>query len=261
MNKTHALLALLAALAAAPAHAASAEESGRQVAVEADRRNSGWGGMTADLSMSLRNAQGQESKRKLRLMTQEVSGDGDRSVVVFDEPADVRSTALLTHAQLVRPDDQWIYFPSIKRTKRISSANKSGPFMGSEFAYEDMAPWEVAKYGYKLLGEKNEGGAAAFELEMVPAYANSGYSRQVALIDKTDYKPLKIDYYDRKGALLKTQTYSGYEKYLGKYWRAAKMEMKNHKTGKSTVLSWSQYRFRSDIEPGQFEPAALERPI
>ena len=253
--------ALGAAAVATPVLAEPADDAGRRVAIEADKRNTGWAGMTATLSMTLRNAYGQASTRSLRLLTLEVVGSGDKSLVVFDEPADVRATVLLTHAQVTQPDDQWIYFPSLKRTKRISSANKSGPFMGSEFAYEDMAPWEVDKYTYKLLGEKSEGGAAVFELEMVPAYANSGYSRQVALIDKVDYKPLRIDYFDRKGALLKTQTYSGYAKYLDKYWRASVMEMKNHSTGKSTVLSWADYKFRTDINPAKFEPGALERPI
>lgn len=252
---------LIASFGAAKTLAATAEEAGRQVAVEADKRNTGWAGMTAILSMTLRNAYGQESARSLRLLTQEVVGHGDRSLVVFDEPADLKATVLLTHAQVTQPDDQWMYFPSIKRTKRISSINKSGPFMGSEFAFEDMAPWEVNKYTYKLLGEKTEGGAPVFELEMVPAYANSGYSRQVALIDKTDYRPLRIDYFDRKGALFKTQTYSGYMKYLDKYWRASTMEMKNHGTGKSTMLSWTGYKFRTDLDPAKFEPGALDRPI
>jgi hypothetical protein len=35
--------------------------------------------------------------------------------------------------------DQWLYLPALKRVKRISSSNKSGPFVGSEFAYEDIS--------------------------------------------------------------------------------------------------------------------------
>jgi len=58
---------------------------------------------------------------------------------------DVKGTVVLTFSHGLKPDEQWIYLPALKRVKRISSSNKSGPFMGSEFAYEDIGSWEVKK--------------------------------------------------------------------------------------------------------------------
>lgn len=258
MQLKKSILLLTLCLATNVLHAAgNAELDGRKIAEEADRRNSGWGDMRADLNMVLKNAYGEESRRALQLRTLEVVGDGDKSMVTFDEPADVKGTALLSHAYIKKADDQWLYFPATKRVKRIASNNKSGPFMGSEFAYEDMAPWELDKYSYKLLGEQKVQGMDAYMLEMVPAYEDSGYTRQVVMLDKQEYRPLQLDYYDRKGALLKTQVYSGYAKYENRFWRAAKIEMVNHLTKKQTTLQWRNYAFHTGINAAAFDKDAL----
>jgi len=93
--------------------------------------------------MTLRNRAGKESLRNVRIKNLEVDGDGDKSLSIFDEPADVKGTTSLTWSHSDKPDDQWLYLPALKRVKRISSKNKSGPFMGSEFAFEDIGSQEV----------------------------------------------------------------------------------------------------------------------
>ena len=134
------LLACL--LAAAPAEAGNGtpEEIGLAIAQEARDRIGGFGDFTARQVMVLRNRQGQESGRQLRVRVLEMPDDGDKSLFVFDDPRDVRGTAFLVHAHRMGADDQWLYLPALRRVKRISSANRSGSFMGSEFAYEDMTP-------------------------------------------------------------------------------------------------------------------------
>ncbi len=251
--------AALAALGAAPARAMSAEEKGRAIAVEADRRDRGWGDQRAELEMVLRDRQGQESRRRLRVRTLEVPGDGDKLLILFDQPRDVKGTAFLSHTHATRPDDQWLYLPALKRVKRISSANKSGPFMGSEFAYEDLTSQEVEKYRYRWLRDEALDGRPAFVLERRPSYPSSGYTRQVAWIDQRSYQPLKVEYYDRKGALLKTLRVYGYRRYRERFWRPARMEMVNHQSGKSTTLLWSDYRFATGLEARDFDRSALRR--
>jgi hypothetical protein len=62
--------------------------------------------------------------------TIEVKGDGDKSLSIFDSPRDVKGTALLTFTHALESDEQWLYLPALKRVKRISFSNKSGPFLG-----------------------------------------------------------------------------------------------------------------------------------
>lgn len=241
------------------ASATSPEDKGLAIAVEADRRDTGFKDSISDLQMVLRNKQGQESIRELRSKTLEVEGDGDKSLTIFDRPADVKGTALLTFSHKTGNDDQWLYLPALKRVKRIASNNKSGPFMGSEFAYEDISSQEVEKYTYKYLRDEDFDGQAAYVFERYPVDKKSGYTRQVVWMDKEHFRDLKIDYYDRKDSLLKTLTTSGYQQYLDQYWRASEMFMDNHQTGKSTTLTWKNYQFGNDLKDRDFDRNSLKR--
>ena len=254
---------LLAALLPLAAAAQSPEEAkGLEISLEADRRDLGFGDSVAAIEMILKNASGQTSTRELNLKTLEVAdeGDGDKVLSVIESPPDVRGTALLTYTHINEPDDQWLYLPALKRVKRISSANKSGPFLGSEFAYEDLASQEVAKYTHRYVGDEPCGaGLQCFVIERVPVYKHSGYTRQLVWIDHDEYRFWKVDFYDRKNDLLKTLTFSDYQQYLDQYWRALILDMHNHQTDKSTRLSYTDLRFRVGLTEADFTRNALRR--
>jgi len=242
-----------------PLMAETAAEKGLRIATAADRRDSGWQDQTAGMIMILRNRRGKESRREIRTKTLEMQNDGDKSLSLFDEPADVKGTAMLTFSHGLRPDDQWLYLPALKRVKRIASRNKSGPFMGSEFAYEDLGSQEVEKYRYQYLREEACGkGWRCHVVERIPAYKYSGYSRQVGWVDTKEYRRVKLEFYDRKGAHLKTLTWKGYKSH-GNWWRADEMFMQNHLTGKTTTLKWSNYRFGTGLGSSDFNRNALAR--
>jgi outer membrane lipoprotein-sorting protein len=257
--KQRILLALLLTLPLLDsALAQTQEEKGLAIAVEADKRDSGWKDQKSDMKMILRNRQGQETERNIRNKQLEVEGDGDKSMSIFDSPADVKGTAFLSYTHAIKPDDQWLFLPALKRVKRISSNNKSGPFMGSEFAYEDITSQEVEKYTYQWLKDEQYDGRDAFVVERYPAYKHSGYTKQVTWIDKAMYQPLKVDFYDRKGDLLKTLTFHGYKQYLNQYWRPERMEMENHITKKSTTLIWENYVFGNGFTDRDFDQNSLK---
>ncbi|WP_296380521.1 outer membrane lipoprotein-sorting protein, partial [Winogradskyella sp.] len=134
--------------------AQSSEDRGLEIAKAAETADLGFNSSTVELKMTLKNKNGQTSERLLTTKTLELTEDGDKSLIVFNSPKDVKGTSTLTFTHKIGSDDQWLYLPSIKRVKRISSNNKSGPFVGSEFAYEDLSSQEVEKYAYKFLEEK-----------------------------------------------------------------------------------------------------------
>ena len=241
------------------AYAETPEEKGLAIAREMDRRDRGWKDQRADLVMTLRNRQGQESRRELRISTLEVDDDGDKSLTVFDSPRDVKGTAFLSHTHATEPDDQWLYLPALKRIKRISSRNKSGSFMGSEFAYEDLSSQEIEKYRYRWLRDEDLDGKKTMVVEYYPAYENSGYTRLVVWIDSENWRVVRTEYYDRKDALLKTLTIEGYRRHLDRFWRADTMHMVNHQTGKSTDIQWGDYRFDTGLGDRDFNRNALKR--
>ncbi len=253
------LLLLLLTSLSLSGFAQTAEERGLEIAVEADRRDIGFHDSKASMKMILRNRQGDESVRVIRVRTLEQENDGDKSLTTFDKPADVKGTNFLSFTHKSGPDDQWLYLPALKRVKRISSRNKSGPFMGSEFAYEDLSSQEIEKYTYKYLRDEEYEGMDTFVIERVPEDKYSGYTRQEVWIDKAEYRTVKIVYYDRKNTQLKTLTYAGYQQYLDKYWRADEMHMENQQTGKSTQLVWENYEFQSGLKENDFDRSSLKR--
>ncbi len=258
MKKIVPVLALLTLLPFS-VHSQTPTERGYEIAKKADQLDVGWQDFTANIVMTLRNKSGNESVRKNRVRTLEVAGDGDKSIILFDSPADIKGTAFLSYTHILKPDDQWLFLPALKRVKRISSSNKSGPFMGSEFAYEDISSEEVDKFSYKYIKDTEIDGQEAFLIERFPEYRKSGYSKQIVWIDKTMYQPLKVVFYDRKNSKLKTLTYHEYNQYLDKYWRSSRLEMVNHQTEKSTTLEWEDYKFKNGYTDRDFDKNSLKR--
>jgi outer membrane lipoprotein-sorting protein len=259
MKQRYVLLLILLGMVSAQAQAETPEEKGLQIATQADLRDQGFGDSVATMQMVLRNKRGDESSREVRVRTLEIEDDGDKSMSIFDAPADVKGTAFLTFSHINKPDDQWLYLPALKRVKRIASKNKSGPFMGSEFAYEDISSDEVDKYTYNYLRDETWEGMDCHVVERDPVDRNSGYTRQVAWYDKAELRPQKVDYYDRKNEHLKTLTFHEYRQYLDKFWRGMRYEMVNHQTGKSTTLSWKEYAFRNGLTDRDFDKNTLKR--
>lgn len=253
------LIPLLLSAFVSVANAETPEEKGLAIAEEADKRDTGWTDQVADMRMILKNKQGDEHTREMRITTLEVQGDGDKSLLSFDSPKDIKGTAFLSHTHSLTPDDQWLYLPALKRVKRISSSNKSGPFVGSEFAYEDLSSQEVEKYTYKWLRDEALDGRDAFVIERYPEYKHSGYTRQIVWVDKEMYQPLQVEFYDRKDAQLKTLRFLEYNQYLDQYWRPGRMEMTNHQTGKFTALTWENYQFKNELSDRDFDKNTLKR--
>lgn len=239
----------------------SAEARGLAIAQENDKRDIGWGDAKADMKMVLTNASGETSERVLRFTMLENPGgnDGHWSLMVFDKPADIEGTALLTYSHVKQADEQWLYLPTVKRVKRISSSNKSGPFVGSEFAFEDFSTQQIGKFAYKWLKDEACGDRTCHVVERTPQYEDSGYTREIVWVDTTDYQFRRIDYYDRKDALLKTLTYQDYKLYEGKFWRPGELDMVNHVTKKTTRLIWLGYSFHTGLTQSDFTTASLER--
>jgi len=252
-------LVLAVFLAIPTAYAESPEEKGLRIAIAVDKRDEGFEDSIAEQVMILRNKQGQESKRQLRVKVLEVQDDGNKSLFVFDNPRDVKGTAMLIHAHKDASDDQWLYLPALKRVKRISSSNKSGSFMGSEFSYEDLTAQEVEKFTYNYLREEPCAEWVCHVVERFPTEEHSGYKRQVAWYDTEELRTVKVDYYDRKDAHLKTLAIEGYQQYLDYFWRASTWTMTNHVTGKSTVMEWRNFKFKSGLTNRDFTKTGLKR--
>ena len=239
--------------------AETSQEKGLAIAKEMKARDKGWGNSQGEMIMTLRTSKGQEIVRQMRTKSLEVDNDGDKGLTIFDTPLDVKGTTFLSFSHTVGNDDQWIYLPAVKRVKRIASRNKSGPFLGSEFAFEDLSSFEVEKFSFNYLRDEVLNDQDMVVIEMDPVDKYSGYTRVQAWVDTEHYRAHKLDFYDRRNTLLKTLTISGYQLYKDKYWRPTTQSMVNHKTGKSTDIEIKNLEFDVGLTDADFNENRLSR--
>ena len=112
----------------------------------------------------------------------------------------------------------------------------------------------VAHNGFPVqlwLRDETLNGRESFVIERFPQYEHSGYTRQILWLDKEMYQPLQLEFFDRKNSQLKTLQFLDYKQYLDQYWRPGVMQMTNHQNGKSTRLTWSDYKFKNDNHSDQ----------
>ena len=251
----------LSSLTAFAVHAESAEEKGRQIMLEVEARDEGWQDGKTNLVMILRKPDGREVVRKITSQALEGESGKDKSIIEFEEPLDVRGTMFLTHSHPLEPDDQWIFLPALKRTKRISSKRQTGRFMGSEFSYEDMAAFSIHKYTYKYLGDAPCGEAKqdCYIVESYPVNKYSGYEKVISYIDKEHYRPHRHELYSKRtGKHQKTLSARGYQRYLNKIWRPDVLMMKNEQTGDETELQFTNQQYAVGVRAADFRKSALE---
>jgi outer membrane lipoprotein-sorting protein len=252
---------LLAALVVMPpgmSHGGVAEDRGLAIMEEQRRINSGYRDEMVLFKMSLVNAKGDRSERTLEMRTLEGPQAGDKTLLIFNDPPDVRGTTLLTHENRVGDDDQWLYLPALRRARRIASSNRSSSFVGSELAYEDLAPNEITKHQYKYLREDTVGEVPIWVIESTPRFKDSGYSRRELFVRKDNHQMARANFFDRKGQLLKVARWDGWWKVTAKRWRARSLGVENVQSGKSTILEVLDVKIGNGYSPGDFSARALE---
>lgn len=229
------------------------------VAKENDKVMSNFEDSKSKMTMTLINAKGQTKIRQIQSKTLELNG-GDKSLMEFLSPADVKGTKFLNYEHANKDDDQWLYLPALKRVKRISSKNKSGAFMGSEFSYEDVSSFNIEKYDYEDTQAKEEQleGKEIYKVERFPNYQYSGYTKQVSYIDKESFLTLKVDYYDRKKSLLKSAYFTDYKLINGVY-RNGKIHMKNFSNSKESTLVWNEESIKNGLTQKDFHKRVLKK--
>ena len=229
-----------------------------EAAQNSEKAMSGFEDAVSTMEMTLVNARGQKKVRTMKMKVLE-GEEEDKSLMEFLTPADVKGTKFLSYEHIDKDDDQWMYLPALKRIKRISSKNKSGAFMGSEFSYEDLSAFNIKKYIYEdKLEEVNVDGIVMYKGVSKPVSKYSGYTKLITWMQKDTFLIYKVEYYDRKKKLLKTSYFEDYKKY-GNVYRIGKITMKNIQNDKSTILVWSKEEIKTGLKDKDFHKRYLKK--
>ena len=234
----------------------TSEEKGLQVAKKMEEAGKGFLSDSSEMEMILIDSYGTKVNRKLNGSSTEGADSDGKSLLTFISPADVKGTKLLTHAHKTKDDEQWLFLPSLNRKKRISGGARTGSFMGSEFSFEDLSNGSIEKFNFDLISEDK----STWTLSRT-SKKKSGYSKQVMWVSKKYMNPTKIEYYNRRGDLLKIAEFEQWKEFLvgdKKFFKSMKVHMKNQQTKKESIFSWSNRTLGKNVKKQIFNPARLK---
>ena len=184
-------------------------------------------------------------------------------VLEFIAPADVAGTATLTIQQAGKEDEQWLYLPAVRSSRRISPSKKSDRFMGTEMTYEDLSNYlseDINDFEYRLLGEEAIGQNMAYKIEAIPLEGTlTQYAKRQLWIDKATHVMLKTNFYDERGDLLKTYTAMDIRPVgNAEIFRAHKIKLENFQTGNKTEVIYEAYAINIGVSENIFTKTWLE---
>lgn len=220
---------------------------------------------TADIEMVLIDKRGKKRVRKLLSFGKD-KGEDTYTMMFFLSPADVKDTGFLTYDydDWKRDDDQWLYLPALKKTKRIASANKSGSFMGSDFSYADMTERPLEKYEFTIVQEDEINGQAVWVIQSVPIdkeeINETGYTKSLQFVRQDNYVAIRSKIWVKKGKKNKYMEVKKLEQIEG-IWVPTLVTMttkKGKKTEHKTILETSNVKFDQPLDFDSFSVRGLE---
>ncbi|MBL4615616.1 MAG: outer membrane lipoprotein-sorting protein [Magnetovibrio sp.] len=262
------LTALTLSLSVAPVFAA--ELSARQIMEKVDNREDG-DNRVSQMQMVMIDKNGDTRVRKMKTFDKDLitdKGEEDRRrIMFFLAPADVKDTGFLTYDfdAYDKDDDQWLYLPALKKTKRIASTDKSGSFMGSDFNYSDMTRKNLDAYDFKILKEAKVRGNMTWVIEALPKSQQeideTGYKKSVLFVRQDNFVAVRAVHWTDTGDKLKYLDVTGLE-LIDDVWTTTAMSMttkKNKNTIHKTELTFSRVRYNQDLADSLFTLRRLEK--
>ncbi len=234
------------------------ELSGREIIENVYNRPEG-DDMTSNLTMTLINKSGKERIRKIKQFTKDM-GEMEKSIMFFQSPADVKNTSFMSWSYDGdnKNDDQWIYLPTLKKTKRISSDSKSDYFMGSDFTYDDLGDRKLDDDTHQLLREEAIDGVDYYVVESISKDEDYMYSKTITWIRKDNFIGLKKEFYDEDEDLLKILHIKRFEEISGLL-VITNSEMHNVQKDHKTMMVLSDININTGISDSKFSERMMMR--
>ena len=229
------------------------------------RRSEKWHEIPAERvvgAMILQKKGGAQKVRKLMMTTVQNDKTGDRSLIRFLAPANIKGTAMLSvEDKKAGRDDQWLYLPAFRRTRRIGAAELGDRFVGSDFFYEDMKARDVDDYRYRHLREQTVDGARCYVIECVPkkpkVKKESPYGKSHIWLDKSTLMPVRLRHFDRRMRPLKEIRFTQRKRIVKKAWRADRATVIDVQRKHRTVLLLKKRTTKLRLPPGFFSSHRL----
>lgn len=203
-------------------------------------------------TMELLDADGEvEQTRTLEVFYKRES-DHEVTLQKFLSPPLLEDTGMMIVDRGKPSNDIWLYLPATRRLRRISGAEKSNWYLGTQFTYEDFEDYNLEAYGFTLRDEAAcHDGARCWVIEAVATSESekdaTGYGKKVYWIEKESLYPVRVDYLDQEGSEIKRLTASGLKE-IGDYWRPAEIIMRDLRNDRRTRIRAEEREMDLDLD-------------
>lgn len=191
---------------------------------------------------------------------------GDRMLLHFTRPNDIRGTGFLVWEHPDADDERFLYLPALGRVRRIAGSEAQESFVGSDFTYEDIGGRELDDYSYTLLDENASWTApdgsrhAAWRLESKSRDGNARFPRIVSLVRKDVPIVVRAEIFNRRDEAQKTFEAKRLER-IDAIWTVTSMTMTDALEGTRTDLVVEKAEYDVGLAPGDFSRVQLERGV
>jgi hypothetical protein len=197
------------------------------------------------------------------------AGDaGEKWIVLFYlTPTTIKDTAFLSHDYLEskRDDEQWLYLPALRRSRRIALRDRGKSFLGTDLSYDDVrneTKVTASDYHWTTLRREEVDGKPAVVLQAIPVDKQTarflGYSRVEFTVDTEIWMVRSADYWDPADRHLKTSRQLDIRAIDG-IWTPHRVEVLNHRTFHRTRFTYSEVRYGAELPEDLFTERALRR--
>ena len=256
-------LLFAASLAVIAAQDSAKDGSAEWVARQVRERNSGRDSR-AELRMRLIDRQGRVRERVLTMLRlRGDKGKGDRALIRFTYPNDIRNTAFLVWEHPGADDERFLYLPALGRVRRIAGQEKDESFVGSDLSYEDIGGRDLADYAYAFTADDVSWTAPdgkrhpAWLLESKAKDANAQLPRSVSFVLKESFIITSADVFNRRNERVKHFEVKKLERVEG-IWTALDLVMSNERDDTRTELTTTSIDYNVGLKEDDFSRRQLE---
>jgi len=259
--KIKSILVFISLLFSLNANAITVDEIVKQI----DERDQGDKSVST-MEMTLIDKHGNKRIRTMKKYAMD-KGLDTQSLIFFITPANVKNTAFLTydHDDSSKDDDQWLYLPALKKTKRIASSDKSSSFMGSDFNYSDMTSPDINDYTYRIAKESDVRNQKVWVIERIPKtkkiIEETGYMKSFMFVRQDNFVVVRALHILKESDKKKYLDVKKLENIDG-IWVASEVEMKTSKginTLHKTVLKLDNVKFNQNLDDSFFSIRRMEK--
>lgn len=248
--------------------------SGNEIVITAEDRYIGKT-QKSELAMILINSDGKERTRKMTMTRKNFGADlkDQKAIYFFNYPEDIKDTSYLSFDWIEegKDDDSWLYLPALKKVKRLASADKSDPFLGSDFTYTDIKTSRKDYWDYTVVKDSEMvDGHDCWVLEGVPKNGDydrvikeTGYDKSRIWVSKDNFIKMKGTFWVVKGKKIKHFEAKDIENIDG-IWTVKTNKMTTTKGGAtehSTIIKIDKVRYEEEVDDAYFTPLKMSRGI